>query len=377
MRSLRLSLLLGAALLAGCADHPTSIESPRAEALHSASARSVPITVMSRNLALGADLGQLFAVQDPNQIPFVVATMWGEVLANDFPTRATAIAAEIAAQEPQLVGLQEVARYHLFAPGQQVFVLDYLEELLVALQARGLDYRVAASVGNLDQLLPIVTPTGLGGIRLDLRDVVLARADVQTSNPATGRYQAMLSIPTAAGPIDVPRGWTAVDATRHGITIRFVNTHLEAFHPLVNGAQATELAVTLAGVQKPVVLAGDINSGPGNDPYVPRRPAYDIFLAAGFSDAWSQANPGSDGFTCCFAEDLSLLDARVPDQRLDVVLFRQPTAGTGVDHASALLVGGEVGDRVWSSVAGAYLWPSDHIGIVATLQYREPRPIGR
>jgi len=374
MNARRFLLLFCAATLAACAEAPTAIDVPNADLARASSARTVPITAMTRNLYLGSDLGTVFTVTDPNQIPVVVAAMWRDVVVNDFPTRAQAIAEEIALEEPQLVGLQEVSRYHLQAPDQPLLVLDYLAVLLDALRTRGLDYRVVASMDNLDIQMPIVTATGLGGIRFDLRDVILARRDVVTSNPATGRYQYNLTVPTAAGDITVPRGWSAVDATWHGTTIRFVNTHLEAFHPLINGAQAQELAAILAGESKSVVLVGDINSGPGNDPYDPPRPAYWIFRQAGFQDAWAQANPRQDGFTCCFADILSEL-SRSPDQRMDVVMFRQPRDGsTGVDHVSALMMGYELGDRIWSDRAGALLWPSDHVGLVATLLYREPRP---
>jgi endonuclease/exonuclease/phosphatase family metal-dependent hydrolase len=373
MHARRLFLLLCAAALAGCTEAPTGIEAPNADLARASSQRTVPITAMTRNLYLGSELGRVFGATDPNQIPFVVASMWSDVVANDFPTRARAIAAEIAAEKPQLVGLQEVSRYHLHAPGQPLVVLDYLAVLLDALNERELNYRVAASVDNLDITMPIVTATGLGLIQFDLRDVILVRADVATSNPATARYQHNLTVPTAAGDITIPRGWTAVDATWHGTTVRFVNTHLEAFHPLINGAQAQELAAILAGEWKSVVLVGDINSGPG-DP--DNRPAYWIFQQASFQDAWAEARPRQDGFTCCFADLLSEL-TRVPDQRIDVVLFRQPRDGsTGIDHVSATMVGGRVGDRIWSDRAGALIWPSDHIGVVATLQYREPRPVG-
>jgi endonuclease/exonuclease/phosphatase family metal-dependent hydrolase len=314
----------------------------------------------------------MFTLAEPAQLPFVVAALWEDVLANDFPTRATAIAAEIAAREPQLIGLQEVALYHAFAPGEPPVVVDYLQLLQGALRARGLDYRVAVGVNNISVQLPYFTGSSIGMISYTLRDVILARADVQTSNPAAANYGAMLPLSVAGNPLLVPRGWTAVDATRHGETIRFVNTHLESFHAGINGLQAAELMGILAGEQKSVVLVGDINSGPG-DP--DNRPAYGIFRTAGFADAWSIAQPDVAGFTCCFADDLSAT-TRTPDHRIDVVLFRQPrNTDPAINHVSAATVGGDLGDRVWSIRAGAYLWPSDHLGLVATLQIREPRPL--
>jgi endonuclease/exonuclease/phosphatase family metal-dependent hydrolase len=372
MHACCLFLLLCEAALAGCTEAPTAIEAPNADLARASSQRTVPITAMTRNLYLGSELGRVFGATDPNQIPFVVASMWSDVVANDFPTRARAIAAEIAAEKPQLVGLQEVSRYHLHAPGQPLVGLDYLAVLLDALNERELNYRVAASVDNLDITMPIVTATGLGLIQFDLRDVILVRADVATSNPATARYQHNLTVPTAAGDITIPRGWTAVDATWHGTTVRFVNTHLEAFHPLINGAQAQELAAVLASESRSVVLVGDINSGPG-DP--DNRPGYAILRNAGFLDAWTRANPGDAGFTCCFPEMLSEIAAD-PEQRIDVALFRQPSTGTGINHVSAATVGGEEGDRIWSTRASALLWPSDHLVVVATLHFRDPRPVG-
>jgi endonuclease/exonuclease/phosphatase family metal-dependent hydrolase len=373
MRALRLPLLACAAVIASCADSPTAVESLRPEASVS-TPRSVPITVMSRNLYLGAELSPLFTLADPMQLPFVVASLWGDVQANDFATRAAAIAHEIAVQEPQLIGLQEVALYSAQAPDQPPVVLDYLALLQASLMARGLDYRVAASVDNISIELPYFTGSSFGMINYTLRDIILARGDVQTSNAAAANYSAMLPLSVAGTPVFVPRGWTAVDATRYGTTIRFVNTHLESFHPVFNGLQAAELMGILAGEEKSVVLVGDINSGPG-DP--DNRPAYGIFQTAGFTDAWSSAHPGVDGFTCCFDDNLSEL-TRTPDHRIDVVLFRQPrNADVGVQRVSAATVGGAPGDRVWSTLAGAHLWPSDHLGVVATLQYREAWPVVR
>jgi endonuclease/exonuclease/phosphatase family metal-dependent hydrolase len=373
MRATRMSLvLLCTAVLAGCADSPTTVPRSGAEAALSAGARNLPLTVMSRNLYLGTDLTPLFTVADPAQIPFQIAALWEKVVANDFPTRARAIAEEIAAEEPQLIGLQEVARYRIAAPGQQLQVLDYLDELLEALEARGLSYRPVAAVDNINLQLPMVTATGLGGIDYLIRDVILARSDVEVSNATGANFQAALPLSVGGTLISVPRGWTAVDATRNGVTIRFVNTHLEAFHPLINGAQAQELAAVLASESRSVVLVGDINSGPG-DP--DNRPGYAILRNAGFLDAWTRANPGDAGFTCCFPEMLSEIAAD-PEQRIDVALFRQPSTGTGINHVSAATVGGEEGDRIWSTRASALLWPSDHLGVVATLHFRDPRPVG-
>src|SRR5437879_11210614 len=60
------------------------------------------LTVMTRNLYLGADLDPLLAESDPNQIPFLAAHAFQAVLASNFPERAQALSGEIAAARPQL-----------------------------------------------------------------------------------------------------------------------------------------------------------------------------------------------------------------------------------------------------------------------------------
>ena len=56
---------------------------------------SQPLTVMSRNLYLGADLDPVaaaVATGDPNQIIGAVSTAWQNMVANNFPERAEALA---------------------------------------------------------------------------------------------------------------------------------------------------------------------------------------------------------------------------------------------------------------------------------------------
>jgi endonuclease/exonuclease/phosphatase family metal-dependent hydrolase len=113
--------------------------------------------------------------------------------------------------------------------------------------------------------------------------VIIARTDLpssrlKVSNPESHNFTATLVIPSAIpGPsFRVPRGWSAVEVKVRGKTVRFVNTHLEAFSVAVRNQQARELTTALAGSAPPVVLAGDLNSAPDDS-----AGAYGTFAAAG------------------------------------------------------------------------------------------------
>ena len=111
----------------------------------------------------------------------------------------------------------------------------------------------------------------------------------ETSWSRTSRRTSHL--PTLGGPITIVRGWSAVDVKLRGRRVRFLNTHLEASSAPVQVAQANELLAGPANTRLPLILLGDFNSpaeGTGT-------PTYANLLAAGFADAWSQAEPGVDG----------------------------------------------------------------------------------
>jgi endonuclease/exonuclease/phosphatase family metal-dependent hydrolase len=253
--------------------------------------------------------------------------------ANGFPERAAALAAEIVEKKPHLVGLQEVLNFTIDETNPRPPFYDYLEELLKALEARGADYRVAAVVKNLDLVFPfdinqdgVLHPIGA----LD-RDVILARGDVKEVVVLTGlcqkvsedgcnyKFVASLRNPLATEtmplpPIDIERGFVAIDARVDGFPVRFVNTHLELrevgpFDGLLQAAQAFELTQILAALNSellnphraPIIVVGDFNSDPSDHilpgPAGPIVPPYLQLTApaAGFVDAWTQHRPKGQG----------------------------------------------------------------------------------
>ncbi len=372
----RFALLILSLLVAGCTDGTvTGVDEPQSAEPSTHVFRhdggSGTVTVLTRNIYVGADVDILLAAQDPEQIPVLAAEAFQMLLATNFPERAQALADEIAAAQPQLVGLQEVSLIRRQSPGDAILggttpaedvVFDYLEILLEALAARGLDYRVAGMVQNPDAEFPMlvnVDPPMFDDARLTDFDVVLARSDVEVSRVAEVNYQARLPIPTLG--IEIPRGYVAVDARVGERTYRFVNTHLEPALLAIQLAQAVELVAALENETLPVILLGDLNTA------APTGETYRLLRAVGYVDAWTRnllVSEGS-GFTCCHDADLRNEEVKL-DRRIDLVMVRNVGGflrGRRIGPVFAFVVGDELDDRTPSG-----LWPSDHAGVVAQLK---------
>ena len=322
------------------------------------------ITVMTRNLYVGAAFDPLLNVPTPDDIPERVAQVYSTILSSRFPCRAEAIADEIVQIHPDLVGLQEAALLRVQSPcGTSVqnppqpisFTIDYLQILLDALESRGAHYAVATSITNTD-----VTVTSVTGdtIRLTDRDVILVRTDLSTNDLRVSKAQAKnfdarftVQIGGPGGPsVTVLRGWCSVDAKIRGKSVRVVNTHLEEASPLIRAVQANELLAGPLHTTLPIISLGDFNASVGSTPY-------GNFLTAGFQDAWTLAHPDDPGFSCCQAEDLLNPTSQL-NTRIDLVFFK--SGRISVD--SMELVGASPTDRLPSGQ-----WPSDHAGVVGTL----------
>lgn len=282
------------------------------------------IQVMSQNLYIGADLERILQGESP-------AAVLATVEQTDFRERAKKIAEAIDDFNPDLIGLQEVSDISVFTrSGETVSHFDYLDILLKALAARGESYAVGSTVSNADVTLPVDGPpetaTTFGRV-LD-RDVILYRKGTTTvSDPGSARYSVKFTVPNT--PIEFPRGYTGVDATVRGKTVRFVNTHLEvdvneqgvpfqcgtpAGQVVVcQDAQAAELQKALAAETLPTILVGDFNSPPGN-------PAYKTIDDGGWTDVWKVRvpYPVESGFTCCQSETLDNVASEL-DQRIDLL----------------------------------------------------------
>ena len=319
-----------------------------------------PVTVMTYNVYVGSSAEPALETTNLFQIPMVVGELYGNVIASDFPARAAAIATLVKESHPHVIGLQEVELIRRQDPGDfltnrepnaEEIDLDYLELLMNAFQAEGLDYQVAAKVQNLDLEMPMLRDGKVTDVRLTDFDVILARGDVVVSRPTNANYAA--GLPIAPLGLHVMRGYVAIDATIDDVTYRIVNTHLEAVDPGPRVAQAQELVEALAGEELPVILLGDFNTP------APDGTAYQLLLEAGYVDVW-QPDAEGDGATCCQAADLGN-EASELSKRIDQIFVK----GVTLHPASSirtLTVGDKPDDRLPTG-----LWPSNHAGVVAEL----------
>lgn len=318
------------------------------------------LTVMSRNLYLGADIIKLATVPDLAAEEQSVRTLYRTVRYTNFPRRATALAAEIQDHHPDVIGLQEVARYYRTAPDTagsgktaRREIYDWLAILQRRLRADGLRYTVAARQDEIDVQVPSASGYDL---RMKLGNAVLVRAGrharVHVTKALSGEFDPanQLRVPLADGQtIVLERGYAGIDARVAGKAFRFLDPHAEAYSAANAKEQFEELLAGPAHTRaKPVIIAGDFNS----DPADPEPNAYQAVIGAGYVDT-AKRTP-----TCCQVETLDNAVSEL-ETWIDHIVVR-PRA--------KVLSTAVVGNRASERTGG--LWPSDHAGVVARLRLR-------
>jgi len=324
------------------------------------------VSVLTQNLYLGADIAPL-ALVPPGELPFAAAEVWARIQGTDFPTRAQALADEIAATRPHMIGLQEVTTWRTQTPSDFIFgqylpnattvAYDFLSLLLDALADRGLSYQLAALSPTSDVELPVYTGTGSIPF-MDLRwtdaDAVLVRADVDLLQAFAYQYAAGGSIQKS--------GWAAARVRIGRRDLTFISTHLIGAEDADIQTQQAAQLIEWAGLQpEPVILVGDFNS-PAN----PGAPAesltdtYSMLLGAGFTDVWDRGRKAESGLTCCHAELLD--DETIEFHYRGDFVFLDQGLGRMVGAVQAAVLGTDYAVRETYG-----LWPSDHAGVFAAI----------
>jgi endonuclease/exonuclease/phosphatase family metal-dependent hydrolase len=330
--------------------------------------QNLTIKVMTQNMDAGTDLGfALYGLQQPDPRPYIDLTL-AEVDASNIPARANDLAAEIAAQMPHIVSLQEVTLWRTGPTPETATSVRYdqLQLLMSALEAAGAHYRVVAVNTLTDIALP-TTENGPGAVRFTDRDVMLARSDLspsvlQLSNVQLHVYKASLTF----GDITVRRGFISALARVNNQVFYIADTHLENQFPgipataTIQQLQAAEMLAFLQNWPQPVILAGDYNAdaiyginGPGPD----NTGTVAFIKSSGYADSWAAANSTNPGATWpLWVEDQTtpyFFINTTPWERIDLIFFR------GLQAVSSVQVGVGMG-----FASGA----SDHTGVISTFQ---------
>lgn len=310
-------------------------------------------TVMTRNLYLGADFTTLLA---PGvDLTAGVLNILASVQFSQPAVRMQQVAAEIHANSPDVVALQEAANWTSAVPGVPFlqYSYDFADMVVADLHALGDEYSIAVDRANFDSYNDLAVGPLLPGRFVD-HDVILVKSAARVVETGGAHFASQLTYPTTPiGPVTFTRGYDWADIKiPQGKVYRVVDVHFEAYSGTVAGDQAAELLAALTETRNPTIIAGDMNSDPNAD----NAQAANAITAAGYADAWTVVHPTLPGYTCC--EDGALVgppDGSALNQRIDHVYSRGQAMAE-----SASLVG------VTAFRAAPPMWPSDHAGLVAS-----------
>ncbi len=375
--------------------------------------KSGEVTLMTRNLLLGADLTPALQAPDFGTFSVAIGQVLNDVDASNFPARAVSLAAEIKSKNADIVGLQEATLWRVQdppdlasqTPATQVkydFIASLLGELNKGANPAGCakiqrkaekkgktpapcnsGYSLLYTQPEFDFEGPANTDGNFGtghtvaggalpGVEVDgrmtMRDAILVKNDpgIKMTNAFGGTFNSLLRV-TVGGSvqIDVTRGYVQADANVRGNKFRVVNAHLEAFdsqpaNPVNTGgtvgrgqirqAQAQQLVNgPLFSPDKPAVLIGDLNS---NVPGVQPgdQLAFQAILDGGFLSRTSTPT------SCCY-DDLFNPASPGLDHQVDHIVTNNAKIALKSSSLTTTFANG--------------LWSSDHAGVASTLQFQK------
>jgi endonuclease/exonuclease/phosphatase family metal-dependent hydrolase len=385
------------------------------------------VTVMSRNIYLGADVG--VALELIPNFPKAAQFMWDQVKATDFNKRARKLAAEAAAEKPDLIGVQEATRWYCKKNlwDDQIAVFDFLDQLIKTTETTGVSYKLAEANGvsafnpgysisavpyltkvKDPEIFPALFGSDTAACGFTIGDAILVRSDLAPNVKQVGNTefdQTYSIVPTI---MTIYRGYTWVDFAVSDSIVRVVSTHLESIwdeNKIPNSAiQAKQLVSDLASAKMPVIVMGDFNAdyrdprpvgapNPGEQPVVSEAcptpgsaecNAYKTMLEAGFKNA----SPDAEDPKFFSWGAAALLDGPDPKRaevaasygnqygftdRLDYILTKNVYANSSSKMIGAIYPDGS---SIWDcgEAGEKKCFASDHAGVVATIEL--PRGAG-
>lgn len=382
------------------------------------------LTVMSRNLYLGADVG--VALEKIPNFPAAAQFMWDQMKQTNFTARAAKLARETVLDRPELIGVQEATIWYckkdLF--GDQVAVFNFLDEFIAATKQTGVGYSLASANGveafnpgysiaavpyltkvNDESLFNSLFGQKSASCGFTIGDALLVRDDVKDQIIQVGNTEYKQSYSIVPTIMTIYRGYTWADFKVQDSVVRVITTHLESLwdeNKVPNSAlQAQQLVADLKDAKMPLIVMGDFNAdsrdprpldapNPGEQPVVSdtcptpggaKCNAYITMIEAGYENASPDAqNPryftwgaaallnGPDKKRAKFAKEFG--NQYGFTDRLDYIFTKNAYA-----TVSAKIIGNvwPDGSGVWSC-GSEICFPSDHAGVVATIEL--PRGAG-
>ena len=243
------------------------------------------LVVMSRNLYLGADVG--VALEKLPNFSQAAQFMWSQVAATDFPRRAPVLAAEVIAQDADVVGLQEATKWYCKknAWSRGTVVFDFTREFLDATKRLGHEY-VLASREGIDALntgysipaIPFLTMVSdphifqplfgqdKAACGFEIADALVLKKELADSIIRVGNSEFKTSYSIIPTLMTIYRGYTWMDLRFAGSQVRIVSTHLESLwdkNKVPNALfQTSQLISDLEKTSAPTIVIGDFNSDP-------------------------------------------------------------------------------------------------------------------
>jgi endonuclease/exonuclease/phosphatase family metal-dependent hydrolase len=243
------------------------------------------LTVMSRNLYLGADVG--IALEKIPDFSAAAQFMWEQVAATDFTRRAPALAKEAIDADADVIGLQEATNWYCKKNlwSKKVIVFDFTRDFLKATRDLGHEYVLASHEGidalNIGYSIPAIPYLTLvkdpkrfqplfgsdsAACGFEIGDAIVVKRELasQVLNVGNSEYEASYSIVPKI--MTIYRGYTWIDLDFGGSKTRIVSTHLESLwdkEKIPNAAiQAKQLISDLQTTNMPLIVIGDFNSDP-------------------------------------------------------------------------------------------------------------------
>lgn len=268
------ALIVGALVVLGVVV-PTSV----------AHAEEDSLTVLSRNIYLGADVG--VALELLPDMPAAAQFMWEQVADTDFSRRAPSLAGELARDKPDVVAIQEATTWLCRSSviGSSTVVFDFTAELLEETKAAGVEYVIASANGEQAfnpgysiPVLPFLTTvkdpetfqplfgSDEAACGFTIGDALLVRADIADDVVAVGSGDYATKYSVVPVVFEVQRGYAWADLRLPSGQVRVLTTHLEStwnegVEPY-SSRQARELLEVTADWNMPLVVIGDFNADP-------------------------------------------------------------------------------------------------------------------